>query len=779
MSPLAPLISRDQWIVVLLTPLPGGKTRKLPCNYRSGTPGVDAHNPQHWTTYETARSVATTCGPEFTVGFVLTEADPLWCLDIDGALNVTTGQWSDVAQHLCGSLQNTVIEVSQSGRGLHIWGQGPVPAHSSKRVDLQIELYTERRFICIGTGQVGDMSQPCPNIAAIAAQYFPPRVSAGLDVPDDGPRADWHGPSDDAELIRRALKSRSAASAFSGKASFADLWTADADALARTYPAEGGGYDASSADAALASHLAYWSGCHVARVERLMRQSALARSKWDERADYLVERTIMGACSSQRDVLQDKPTEPGPSTSSAPAAAAMRRVEGETFLSPDAQVEHFKGCVYVLGVHRVLVPGGHLLRPDQFNAQYGGFTFAMDARNEKTTRKAFEAFTESQALKAPKVDGTCFRPDLPYGAIVQDPGRTRANTYAPVDVPRKPGDVKPFLDHLAKLLPNDRDRMICLCMLAALVQHQGYKFQWAIVLQGVEGNGKTLLSRCVAAAIGARYVHWPKASKLAGNFNGWMVGRTFFAVEDIHTSENVDVIEELKPMITGGDGLEIESKGVDQISAEICGNFMFNTNLATGIRKTRNDRRFCWLATAQQQFSDLARDGMSGDYMHRLYTWLGRDGYAIVSEYLWTFDIPDEFNPATGCQRAPITSSTEAAIEAGMGRVEQEIMQAAERGDPGFANGWISTLAVERLLSGIPRCRDLTPLKRAGVIESLGYVVHPGLASTKGQVHHPVLPDGGKPKLYITKTHPSSAIGKAADVARAYTADQVPPPALQ
>jgi hypothetical protein len=499
----------------------------------------------------------------------------------------------------------------------------------------------------------------------------------------------------------------------------------------------------------------------------------LKRDKWD-REDY-IERTITNACSMQRDVLADRRPEPGPSALTAIDAPAMQAVEGATFLAADAQAQLFKGCIYIEDAHRVLVPGGRLLKPDQFNASFGGYTFAMDARNERTVRKAFEAFTESQVLRAPKANGTCFRPDLPYGTLVRDPGRVRANIYSPVEVPRIKGDVTPFLTHLAKLLPDKRDAMICLYMLAALVQHQGYKFQWAIVLQGVEGNGKTLLSRCVANAIGARYVHWPKASKIAKQFNAWMWQRTFFAVEDIHIDDKRDVIEELKPMITGGDGLEIEAKGVDQISTEVCGNFVFNTNHKTGIRKTRNDRRFCWMATAQQEFEHLARDGMGGDYMGALYGWLNdRDGYAIVAEFLWTLRIPDEFNPATGCQRAPTTSSTAAAVEAGMGRIEQEIVAAADRGDPGFAGGWASTIMLDRLLERLHASRDVLPNARGPMLEALGYVRHPALASTSGQVHHLVTPDNAKPRLYVRPGHASLAIIKPADIGRAYTLAQAP-----
>lgn len=762
-----------QWIVYLLTPSQKrpGKTDKIPLHYVTAAP-TGVNDPASWTDCETAVATARLWGPQFGVGFCFTEAAGYWFVDLDSCYE--SGAWSPLAQQACTIFAGAAMEVSSSGEGMHIFGRGPLPPHASKHVALHAELYHTDRFAALsGDALQGDCDADLtPAITWFAQTYFPPRLAAGAAPLDDGPCEGWNGPTDDDELIRRAFKSKSAAGVFGGKASFADLWDANAAVLARAYPPDSNSdepYDRSSADAALFQHLAFWTGKDAARMDRIARQSKLVREKWD-REDY-IERTISKACMQQRDVLCDPPPPVPPVPADGAPLPTMTAVEGSTFLGPEATATLFKGCVYVLDAHRVLVPGGHLLRPDPFKAHYGGRLFKLDDRNERTTRNAFEAFTESQVLRAPRADGTCFRPDLPYGAMVHDAGRVRVNTYWPVEVPRKAGDVTPFLNHMVKLLPDERDRTILRYMLAALVQHQGVKFQWAIILQGVEGNGKTLFSRCVARAIGARYVHWPKASKLAKDFNGWMVGKTFYAVEDIHTSERIDVIEELKPMITGGDGLEIEAKGVDQISAEICGNFLFNTNHKTGLRKTRNDRRFCWLATAQQHVEDLARDGMAGDYLRNLYHWLQHDGYAIVAEYLWTLPIPDEFNPARGCQRAPHTTSTDDAIEDGRSRVEQEVLEAVETGATGFRGAWISSIFLGALLNQGGRMGAVSQRERGALLDGLGYMPHPALA--KGQVDNAVQPDGAKPKLYIRKDDAVLAgISRAADVARAYSAAQ-------
>ena len=795
--PLAPLLAYPQWIVVRLVPLPNGKTDKLPVDHRTGhvTPAGSggAHNPAIWQGYVQAMLSAQSCGANHTVGFVITAPDPFWCLDIDNALQADN-TWSPLALSLCQALPGTVVEVSQSGRGLHVWGQGVVPPHASKRVDLGIELYTELRFIAIGTGHVGDMSQPCPTIAQFAAHYFPPAASSGVDLPGTGPRADWLGPPDteagNADLLRRAMMSRSATVAFGGTgATFADLWHADAAVLARAYRPDSSSsepYDRSSADAALFQHLAFWTGCDQGRMLRIAQGSALKREKW-EREDYIA-RTIAKAAGQQRDVLQDKPgpaspVDAAPSPPSlkpedAPTAplaltATMTPRAGAAFLLAEQQAVLFSGCIYVADHHRVLVPGGRLYKPDQFKTVFGGHTFSMDAGNERTTRDAFEAFTQSQVLAAPWVDGVAFKPALPFGTIIESEGRRRANTYWPAKVRRVKGDPTPFLNHIARLFPNPRDQSIMLYYMAGCVQFVGNKFQWFPLLVGVEGNGKSFLSRCLAHAVGHRYTHWPTADKLGGQFNAWMFGKVLFCIEDLKIGNSTEGWERFKPFVTG-DNLEIEAKGVDQRTDEVCGNLVANSNHRDAIIATLGDRRVAHLWCAQQAWGDLARDGITEAYTNWLYDeWAKRqDGYAIVAEFLHSMVIPPEFGLPWLMGRAPRTSSTDAALEVGRGRLEQEVLEQIDQGTIGFREGWVSSTYLDRFLAGTLRQGGtLAPNKRRELMRNLGYEWHAALKD--GRVNNEVLPDQAKPRLYLRLDHPARALTLPADVARAYSEAQL------
>lgn len=781
---LAALGAWRQFIVYSTAPstTKPGRTEKFPINPISRS-RTDAHDPANWLDFASAASAAERIGAG--VGFVFTEADPFFFVDVDGCLDVSTGQWSAAAQQLCAWFAGAAVEVSHSGRGLHIIGTGRPPPHRTKCGQV-FDLYSHNRFCALTFDRVaGDAATDhTGTLAQLVYAYLQPTHGATADGElTEEPVAEWRGPTDDADLLRRALQSKSVKSAFGTGASFADLWTRDVDALAKAFPPDAGGTDAyngSSADMALFQHLAFWTGKHGTRMLALARQSALVRDKW-EREDYL-PRSISKACAMQTEVLKDKLPEPvaGPVAAAAPMTDGpmQRPVTGVTFLSPAQQADLFKGCVYVTDHHAVLVPGGELLPPERFRVRYGGYTFAMDVANERTSRNAWEAFTESQALRPPKADGICFRPMLPPGAIVAHTGRSLVNVWWPIEVPVVPGDPGPFLAHLAKVLPDRHDQTVLLSYMAACVQHKGVKFQWAPFLQGVEGNGKTIFSQCVAEALGRRYVHWPKASKLAKEFNAWMVRKLFYGVEDVYTpSGRADTFEELKVMITGGDGLEIEAKGVDQTSADVCGNFILNSNHPDGVRKTRNDRRIAPLFCAQQSLADLHRDGMAGLYVSNLYDWLKAEGkyagqtrgYAIVAWLLANYEIPAGYNPAVDCPRAPTTTSTERAIAASLGAIEQDVQEAIEQERPGFRKGWISSMALARLLDE-RGSKKLARNKRRELLVALGYDWHPGL--DKGQVQSIVLPDGGRPTLFVHASNPARALTTPAEIARAYSMAQ-------
>lgn len=307
---LGAMVNINQFFVWRLTwDSTQGKYQKQPCADPSVPYPMDASLPQNWLSYTRAAELANAwgdhpfmnaAGTAYAIGFWMTEGCGYWFLDIDKS--VSNGAYSQLATEWCGMLPGVFFELSSSGNGVHLIGRGTVPQHSKRNKALAAELYTEQRGIAFGlSGRAwGSADVGHPAIASIASLHFAPKAESEVGGYLE-PRADWKGPTDDAELVRRARASKSMAARFGNKASFEDLWTAAPEAMAKFYGDDG----LTERDMALASHLAFWTGCDAPRMERLMRQSGLARAKWDEHRTYLRELTIANACAGCKDVLND------------------------------------------------------------------------------------------------------------------------------------------------------------------------------------------------------------------------------------------------------------------------------------------------------------------------------------------------------------------------------------------------------------------------------------------------------------------------------------------
>ncbi|MGV8931980.1 MAG: DUF5906 domain-containing protein [Luteimonas sp.] len=262
------------------------------------SPGVeyclDASLQANWSTYEDA--VATVAAlpqvPElrYALGFWLTAGCGYWFLDLDKAMGVP------FAEQLVGALSGAMVEWSSSGKGLHVIGRGVVPKHRSKPardvaqrlLPLELELYTSGRGIAFGlSGEATGSADVVLDMTQVVEAYFPPRA-----VVDGGARGEWRGPADDDVLIERMLGARlSAEAAFGGKASLPQLWRGECE-------------HESGNDMALASHLAFWTGCDEERMLRLMWRSGMVRDKWHAHHTYL-QLTIGNAIDNCANVYQE------------------------------------------------------------------------------------------------------------------------------------------------------------------------------------------------------------------------------------------------------------------------------------------------------------------------------------------------------------------------------------------------------------------------------------------------------------------------------------------
>lgn len=826
------LAQRRMFICCRVVPRPSGKSDKIPTDPYTGD-NIDAQNPATWLTLADAEQLATLLGLQ--VGIVITEGCGVFCVDVDESLQAD-GTWSPLAVDICQRFPGAYVEVSTSGKALHIMGScGAIGEHRTRKKHQQLEVYTRARFILLtGDRATGDvMMDHTANLQRCIADYLPEPVGAYTDEWTVGPYIGWRGGGTDEQIIENMKRRAGAHAVFGGGASFTDLWEGNEAKLAHAFPSTTGKtFDGSAADQALANHLAWATGYDCERVLSLMMRSGLRREKW-ERDDYM-RRTILRAVAGK---IPDGAA-PGPSRAPDPAGGAappppppqlsdvappppgspltadeLAAIQfyasappppppdqsngAPPGLSPQGATPSpagatnwppppgfymdlgnaqrlFDGCIYIEDIHGMLMPDGVILAQRQFDVRFAGYDYQMHVDGAKPTTSAWDAFVDSQVARYPRANGLTFDPRLAPRARIERDGLLFINSWVPVDIARAPGDVSRFVTHIRKMYPVGNDADILLAYLAAICQYKGVKFQWAPLLQGVEGNGKTFLSVAMEYCVGQRYTHHAKAAQLDNRFNSAFYGKLLICVEDVYISEARNSMwETLKPMVTNR-RMEIEGKGLDKVTRDVCFNFLMNSNHKDGVRKTRNDRRIAPFFGAQQHEGDLVRDGLTPAYFKELYDWAEKGGgFAAIAEFLYTYAIPDQWNPATHCVRAPVTSSTEQAIAAGRGTIEQEIAEAIDEGRAGFRGGWVNGMEFDRLLRELGKEKLLPRTKRRELIESMGYQLHPDLPA--GRVINP-LTDGTRPLLYVPKAgHATVGRGWGPDaIGTAYTAAQAP-----
>ena len=249
-------------------------------------------NPNDWTDFDTACRAFDPARYN-GLGFVLTKEDNIVCIDLDHCIG-EDGQICDEAMDIV-RIMNSWTEVSQSGKGLHIFVRGTKPTDKSKatpRTFKAIEVYDNGRYIAMTgnhlPGTPLEIMERQGTLKAVCDLYFLKQESTPAQTIKP------HNDSlTDEKIIDLCRKAENAPK-------FVALFDRGDTSLYNG--------DESRADAALACLLAFYTK-DAAQIERIMNKSALARrEKWREREDYR-RLTIQNALSLTREHYESKHNE--------------------------------------------------------------------------------------------------------------------------------------------------------------------------------------------------------------------------------------------------------------------------------------------------------------------------------------------------------------------------------------------------------------------------------------------------------------------------------------
>lgn len=380
---------------------------------------------------------------------------------------------------------------------------------------------------------------------------------------------------------------------------------------------------------------------------------------------------------------------------------------------------YFGDCYFIARTGEIFSPQGRYMNSTQFNGLYGGRHFIITNAG-KSTDEAWKAALRSTIYSIPKVDHVRFLPGEKTFAIIKDRmGRKGLNTYIPIEYDAKEGDVSLWLDHIARIMPDEKDRNIFMGYLAHCVKYPGHKIPWAPLFQSAEGVGKAVFTKIMQHALGEMYVYQPKAPELVtsgSKFNAWMRGKLCIIVDEIKVDERRELIEILKPMITDPQ-VEVQAKGVDQEMEDNPANWIFFSNHKDAIPISKNGRRYAVFYSHLQTASDIERAGLDDAYFNRLFDWLKEQGgFQAVTYWLLHYPIEKGSLPV----RAPKTSTHDEALRISRSPMQVAIEEAIQDDIQGFRGGYVSSIAIARrvVATGVktPSGHSIRTL-----LESMGY----------------------------------------------------------
>ena len=340
------------------------------------------------------------------------------------------------------------------------------------------------------------------------------------------------------------------------------------------------------------------------------------------------------------------------------------------------------------------------------------------------------------SVQIPTVYDYVYDPRFPKDTFLHQEGKPFVNLYVPNHPEADPSQAayagKMFLQHLKLLVLEEEYRRVVVDYLAHVVQFPGKKIRWAVLLQGVEGCGKTFLAKAMDAVLGKGHVRNVDASALNSQWNDWAYGAQMVVLEEVRVvgHSRHDVMNVLKPLISN-DYININQRHRDSRQTDNTVNYLLFTNHHDSIVVTNGDRRYYVLKSGMQTKEDLKV--FTEDYFTDLFNMLGTHAAGLRS-FFETWQISDDFL-ASG--HAPRTKYLYELLQDTANEATQAIREAIEE-NPNALVGHdlvsIQALVAYLETNGQYNLRSLTHPAMSAILRDEGYQRH-GRHSLNGVRH--------------------------------------------
>ena len=257
-------------------------------------------------------------------------------------------------------------------------------------------------------------------------------------------------------------------------------------------------------------------------------------------------------------------------------------------------------------------------------------------------------------VKIPTVYDYIYDPRYPNDTFLDIEDRPYVNLYVPNHPEPKSKESlyagEMLMEHLGNLVTERAYQRTIMDFMAFLVQYPGKKIRWAVLLQGVEGCGKTFLSEAMKTVLGRGHVRTLDSNALHQAWNDWAYGSQLLTLEEIRVAGHSrhEVMNALKPLITN-DVINLNQRHRDSRQVDNTTNYMLFTNHHDSLVLSHGDRRYFVLKSPLQTKGQVMRLG--DNYFRELFGMLSSHACGL-RHFLECWPISDSFDPNG---HAPVT----------------------------------------------------------------------------------------------------------------------------
>lgn len=253
------------------------------------------------------------------------------------------------------------------------------------------------------------------------------------------------------------------------------------------------------------------------------------------------------------------------------------------------------------------------------------------------------------------VDGRRYMPGR--DSIFHEPDGTFANTYPEHEIPEKPEKTLPrdkknierVKAHIAHLLEREEEQRMLMDWMSWVVQHPGRHANYAVLLQGVEGDGKSFFAELMRAVMGVSNVTMLNAHIVHSDFTDWAYGQCLACLEEVRIvgrkgQDKWDTINKIKPFITNNI-VEIHPKGKPVVNMVNTTSYMLFSNYKDALPLDDNSRRYLVLFSKWQRKEDIRSFKLANpEYYVRLYGALSESAGAL-RQWMLNHEQHSSFDP--------------------------------------------------------------------------------------------------------------------------------------